>query len=71
MNDFTHLDEQGKARMVDVGDKPNSRRRAIARAQIHMSLETLQALSQGNTPKGDVFQLLGWQVFKLRKKRRN
>ena len=54
MNDFTHLDEQGRARMVDVGDKPNSRRRAIARAQIHMSLETLQALSQGNTPKGDV-----------------
>ena len=54
MNDFTHLDEQGKARMVDVGDKPNSRRRAIARAQIHMSLETLQALSQGDTPKGDV-----------------
>ena len=54
MNDFTHLDEQGKARMVDVGDKPNSRRRAIARAQIHMSLETLQALSQGSTPKGDV-----------------
>ena len=54
MNDFTHLDEQGKARMVDVGDKPNSRRRAIARAQIHMSSETLQALSQGSTPKGDV-----------------
>ena len=54
MNDFTHLDEQGKARMVDVGDKANSRRRAIARAQIHMSLETLQALSQGDTPKGDV-----------------
>jgi len=54
MNDFTHLDEQGRARMVDVGDKSNSRRRAIARAQIHMSLETLQALSQGNTPKGDV-----------------
>tara|TARA_B100000287_G_scaffold399599_1_gene418068 strand:- start:177 stop:650 length:474 start_codon:yes stop_codon:yes gene_type:complete len=54
MGDFTHLDDQGRARMVDVGDKASSRRKAIARAEIHMSAETIQALTQGGIPKGDV-----------------
>ena len=54
MGDFTHLDDQGRARMVDVGDKASSRRKAIARAEIHMSPETIQALTQGGIPKGDV-----------------
>ena len=54
MGDFTHLDDQGRARMVDVGDKASSRRKAIARAEIHMSSETIQALTQGGIPKGDV-----------------
>jgi len=40
--------------MVNVGDKASSRRRAVARGQVHMASETIQALSQGNTPKGDV-----------------
>ena len=40
--------------MVDVGDKASSRRKAIARAEIHMSPETIQALTQGGIPKGDV-----------------
>ena len=54
MGDFTHLDDQGRARMVDVGDKASSHRKAIARAEIHMSPETIQALTQGGIPKGDV-----------------
>ena len=54
MGDFTHLDDQGRARMVDVGDKASSHRKAIARAEIHMSPETTQALTQGGIPKGDV-----------------
>lgn len=54
MGDFTHLDDQGRARMVDVGDKASSRRKAIARAEIQMSPETIQALTQGGIPKGDV-----------------
>ena len=54
MGDFTHLDDQGRARMGDVGDKASSRRKAIARAEIHMSPETIQALTQGGIPKGDV-----------------
>ncbi len=54
MGEFTHLDDQGRARMVDVGDKASSRRKAIARAEIHMSPETIQALTQGGIPKGDV-----------------
>ena len=54
MGDFTHLDDQGRARMVDVGDKASSRRKAIARAEIHMTPATVKALTQGGIPKGDV-----------------
>jgi cyclic pyranopterin phosphate synthase len=51
---LTHLDEQGQARMVDVGDKAVSQRRAAASARVVMQPETLQALLSGATPKGDV-----------------
>lgn len=51
---FTHLDEAGHARMVDVGDKEPTRRRAVARARIEMSPETALALAGGTVPKGDV-----------------
>ena len=54
MGDFTHLDDQGRAHMVDVGDKASSRRKAVARAEIRMSSETIQALAAGGVPKGDV-----------------
>ena len=40
--------------MVDVGDKASSRRKAVARAEIRMSSETIQALAAGGVPKGDV-----------------
>jgi cyclic pyranopterin phosphate synthase len=51
---LTHLDETGRARMVDVGDKPVSERRAVARAVVKVSPETATAVAAGNAPKGDV-----------------
>src|SRR5690606_25705041 len=50
----THLDAQGRARMVDVGDKPVTRRECVARAVLRMAPETLAAIREGRTPKGDV-----------------
>src|SRR4051794_6155697 len=54
MNRLTHLDEQGNARMVDVGGKAATQRVAIASGRIRMSAEALAAISEGNAPKGDV-----------------
>jgi cyclic pyranopterin monophosphate synthase len=51
---LTHLDESGRARMVDIGDKPVSERRAVARATVRMSPETARAVKAGDAPKGDV-----------------
>ncbi|HEU4428328.1 MAG TPA: cyclic pyranopterin monophosphate synthase MoaC [Myxococcota bacterium] len=52
---LTHLDEQGRARMVDVGAKDVSERVCTARAEVHMAPSTLEAIVSGSTPKGDVF----------------
>lgn len=54
MNDLTHLDSAGTARMVDVGGKPETQRVAIAEGAISMRAETLEAIRAGNAPKGDV-----------------
>jgi cyclic pyranopterin phosphate synthase len=51
MSDFSHLDAEGGVRMVDVGDKPLSRRRARARATVAMAPETAARLR--DLPKGD------------------
>jgi cyclic pyranopterin monophosphate synthase len=51
---FTHLDEHGRPRMVDVGDKPVTRRIAVAEGHIRMSAGTLAAIVAGETPKGNV-----------------
>jgi cyclic pyranopterin monophosphate synthase len=51
---LTHLDEQGRARMVDVGDKPDTERVAVARGEIHMKKETLDLIRAGQIKKGDV-----------------
>ena len=64
---FSHLDAEGRARMVDVGDKGETRRRAVARAKVAMSSETVAALSEGVVPKGDVMavaRLAGIQAAK-------
>jgi cyclic pyranopterin phosphate synthase len=54
MNKLTHLDDQGKARMVDVGGKPESQRLAVAEGRIAMSAAALEAIRDGSVPKGDV-----------------
>jgi cyclic pyranopterin monophosphate synthase len=53
-NLLTHLDEHGRARMVDVGEKPETDRVAVARAVVRMSPQTAQAVAAGDAPKGDV-----------------
>ena len=52
---LTHVDENGAARMVDVGDKQVTKRVAQAQAVITMRAETMQQIIQGTMPKGDVF----------------
>ena len=67
MSDLTHQDETGRPRMVDVGEKPESRRTAVAEGRIRMAPDTLAALEDGRTPKGDpllVAQLAGIQGAK-------
>ena len=54
MSELTHLDSSGRARMVDVGDKPATQRAAEARAVVKVSPETAQKLIDGDAPKGDV-----------------
>lgn len=54
MAELTHLDAQGKARMVDVGGKAETQRVAIAEGRIAMSPEALAAIRDGAVPKGDV-----------------
>ncbi|MBO9321457.1 MAG: cyclic pyranopterin monophosphate synthase MoaC [Roseiflexus sp.] len=54
MSDLTHLDESGRARMVDVGAKDDTLREAVARGEVRMRPETLQRLAAGDMPKGDV-----------------
>jgi cyclic pyranopterin monophosphate synthase len=52
--ELTHLDESGRARMVDVGAKDVTDRRAVARAVVRMSADTAAAVARGDAPKGDV-----------------
>ena len=54
MGEFTHFDASGKAIMVDVGEKPITRRTAVAKATISMKPETLNMIKQGTSKKGDV-----------------
>ncbi|MEW5865711.1 MAG: cyclic pyranopterin monophosphate synthase MoaC [Bacillota bacterium] len=52
---LSHLDESGKARMVDVTGKPDTAREAQARCRVTMSPETLALVERGEGPKGEVF----------------
>jgi cyclic pyranopterin monophosphate synthase len=54
VGELTHLDAEGRARMVDVGDKPTTQRRAVARATVRMSPRTAARVAAGDAPKGDV-----------------
>lgn len=56
-NELTHLDENGRARMVDVGHKPDTERIAIARGEVHMLKATLDLIRAGQIKKGDVLTI--------------
>ena len=65
MNELSHVDESGDVHMVDVGGKPLSRRRAVARAEVRMAPETARRLR--DLPKGDALataQLAGIMAAK-------
>ncbi|NLL36693.1 MAG: cyclic pyranopterin monophosphate synthase MoaC [Fretibacterium sp.] len=53
-NDFTHFNEDGCARMVDIGKKPESRRTAVAAARVLVNKETFDLIRSGGVKKGDV-----------------
>ncbi|QIO22619.1 cyclic pyranopterin monophosphate synthase MoaC [Haloarcula sp. JP-L23] len=53
-DEFTHVDEDGDAQMVDVGQKADSQRRAVARGEIRLSESTLDAIAADDVEKGDV-----------------
>ena len=53
MSQLSHVDEQGRVRMVNTGNKEISSRRAVASARVLMSAETVSALREHRTPKGD------------------
>lgn len=55
MMQLTHLNENGDAHMVDVGQKAYTRREAVAQAEVVMQPETLAMIAQGKAKKGDVF----------------
>ena len=50
---LSHLDDKGAARMVDVGGKPPTRRRAVARARVKLAPETVKLIVENGLPKGD------------------
>ncbi len=67
MSELSHLDAQGRARMVDVGEKPVSERICVAAGAVRMAAATLQKIADGEMPKGDVLataRLAGIQAAK-------
>ena len=57
MSKLTHLDEHGRAKMVDVGHKPETERIAIARGEVQMKRDTLELIRAGQIEKGDVLTI--------------
>ncbi len=67
MSELSHLDAQGRARMVDVGEKPVSERICVAAGAVRMAAATLRKIAEGEMPKGDVLataRLAGIQAAK-------
>jgi len=56
MAEFTHIDDQGRVRMVDVSDKAATQRTAVARGTISMNRETLENIRSGGGKKGNVLE---------------
>ncbi len=64
---LSHIDEKGRARMVNVADKPVTRRVCVARGAVRMAPDTLARIAEGQLPKGDVLataRLAGIQAAK-------
>ena len=57
MGELTHINESGQAQMVDVSDKAETTRRAVATGQVLLAPETVQILRDGAAPKGDVLSV--------------
>ena len=55
MTKFSHFDDKGKAKMVDVTEKERTVRKAVARGNVLMKKTTLSLIERGEIPKGDVF----------------
>jgi len=55
MEELTHIDALGRPRMVDVTEKPDTQREAVAKCLVRMKASTLERLKKGNIPKGDVW----------------
>ncbi len=67
MGKLSHIDESGKANMVDVGNKPIQNRQAMAKGMIALSKETIDQIEQNNMKKGDVLtvaEIAGIQAAK-------
>ncbi len=67
MSQLSHLDSEGRARMVDVGHKPDTERMAVAKGEVRMKAETLSLIRAGAMKKGDVLtvaQLAGVMAAK-------
>ena len=56
MAELTHVDENGRVRMVDVTEKQPSRRTAVAQAVVHLTAETFQRIVSGSVSKGNVLE---------------
>lgn len=55
--DLTHINEQGRAKMVDVSDKQETLREAVACGNVYMKRETLERIKEGTIKKGDVLSV--------------
>jgi len=65
--ELTHVDAEGRIRMVNIGEKPVTHRVCVARCEVHMEAATLARISEGSMPKGDVLataRLAGIQAAK-------
>lgn len=68
MNEFSHIDKNGKATMVDVSEKPMQKRKAEARGLIQLEAETIRKIRDNELKKGDVLtvaQIAGIQASKF------
>jgi cyclic pyranopterin phosphate synthase len=52
--ELSHVDDEGRVQMVDVGQKPDTERVAVAKGEVTMQPETLRLIAEGDAPKGDV-----------------